>query len=190
MELIKSACRALTFSHRLEKARPKLNRVAYAWTRHPEQAEDLVQEAMYRALQKRHQLRDMEAMDAWLVRILHGLWCDQLRKTYPNVELEDLVEDWEKSPPHVHSDRELVHRVRRAVSALPVGQRTVLTLVDLEEFSYQTVAELLDVPIGTVMSRLCRARRQLKVLLADLAESELGVADPENRTERHLRRVV
>lgn len=190
MELIKSACRALTFGHRLEKARPKLYRVAYAWTRHPEQAEDLIQEVLYRALQKRHQLRDVDALDAWLVRILHGLWCDQLRRKYPHVELEDLVEDCERAPDWLHSDRELVNQVRTAVSALPMGQRTVLTLVDLEEFSYQAVAELLDVPIGTVMSRLSRARKHLKCLLADLAESELGVENPVDRSQRHLRRVI
>ena len=190
MELIKSACRVLTFGHRLERARPRLYRIAYAWTRHPELADDLTQDVLYRALQKRHQLRDIEALDAWLVRILHGCWCDLLRKRYPDAELDEVVDDPANGPDRMHSSRELVQNVRNAVSSLPVGQRTVLTLVDLEGFSYQTVAELLDLPIGTVMSRLCRARRQLKYLLADLAESELGVIDSRDKPRRHLRRVV
>ncbi len=190
MELIKTACRALTFGHRLERARPRLYRIAYAWTRHPEFADDLTQDVLYRALQKRHQLRDMEALDAWLVRILHGRWCDVLRKRYPDAELDDVVDDPANTPDRVHSNSELVQNVRNAVSSLPVGQRTVLTLVDLEGFSYQTVADLLDLPIGTVMSRLSRARRQLKHLLADLAESELGMVDAHDKPRRHLRRVV
>ncbi len=190
MELIKSACRALTFGHRLERARPRLYRIAYAWTRHPELADDLTQDVLYRALQKRHQLRDMEALDAWLVRILHCRWCDVLRKRYPDVELDEVVDDPGNAPDRIHSSRELVQSVRDAVSSLPVGQRTVLTLVDLEGFSYQTVAELLGLPIGTVMSRLSRARRQLKDLLADLAETELGAADSHDKPGRQLRRVV
>lgn len=190
MELIKSACRVLTFGHRLERARPRLYRVAYAWTRHPEFADDLTQDVLYRALQKRHQLRDMEALDAWLVRILHGRWCDALRKRYPDAELDEIIDDPAKTPDRMHSQSELVQGVRDAVSSLPVGQRSVLTLVDLEGFSYQTVAELLDLPVGTVMSRLSRGRQRLKTRLADLAESELDVDDARGSSGRHLRRVV
>jgi RNA polymerase sigma-70 factor (ECF subfamily) len=62
--------------------------------------------------------------------------------------------------------------VRDAISQLALGQRQVLTLVDLEEFSYIEVASTLNIPIGTVMSRLCRARQSLKVLLAELAPQQ------------------
>lgn len=190
MELIKSACRVLTFGRRLERARPRLYRIAYAWTRHPEFADDLTQDVLYRALQKRRQLRDLEALDAWLVRILHRRWCDVLRQQYPDAELDEVVDDPANTPERRHSSDELVQGVRNAVSSLPVGQRTVVTLVDLEGFSYQTVADLLELPIGTVMSRLCRARRRLKASLIDLAESELDVVDVGDKPRRHLRRVV
>ena len=71
-----------------------------------------------------------------------------------------------------HSQSQIVSRVWDAVAKLPVGQRQVLTLVDLEEFPYIEVAAILSIPIGTVMSRLSRARQSLKTLLNELAPQQ------------------
>ncbi|HQT25493.1 MAG TPA: sigma factor-like helix-turn-helix DNA-binding protein, partial [Burkholderiales bacterium] len=75
-----------------------------------------------------------------------------------------------------HAQSQLVSRVRNAVAKLPLGQRQVLTLVDLEEFSYAEVSAILDIPVGTVMSRLCRARSTLKILLNELAPQTAKVS--------------
>ncbi len=73
------------------------------------------------------------------------------------------------TPEDYHSQSQIVRRVRDAVAKLPIGQRQVVTLVDLAEFSYAEVGEILAIPIGTVMSRLCRARICLQLLLKEHA---------------------
>jgi len=84
------------------------------------------------------------------------------------------VADEGDSPEEKRASAELVGRVRRAVAALPLGQRQVVTLVDLEECSYSEAAEILAIPVGTVMSRLCRARQALKAVLEPVAQESLG----------------
>jgi RNA polymerase sigma-70 factor (ECF subfamily) len=83
----------------------------------------------------------------------------------------------------VHAESELIGRVRRAVATLPMGQRQVVSLVDLEELSYTEAAEALAIPIGTVMSRLCRARQALRVLLQDTPAS-VHVLNPKIRSSQ------
>ena len=87
-------------------------------------------------------------------------------------ELEDFRYSHENTPEDAHSQAQIISQVRSAASKLPLGQRQVLTLVDLEELSYIEVAEILDIPIGTVMSRLCRARHAMKTLLKELAPEQ------------------
>lgn len=86
------------------------------------------------------------------------------------------------TPEQQHAETELVARVRRAVAALPLGQRQVVTLVDLEEMSYSAAAQALDIPVGTVMSRLNRARIALRDLLQDSSAS-LHVFPSKSRSE-------
>ena len=92
-------------------------------------------------------------------------------------ELEDYRYAHEITPEAEHSQSQIVSRVRVAVAKLPTGQRQVLTLVDLEELSYIEVAAILDIPIGTVMSRLCRARLAMKTLLKELAPQQSAQID-------------
>lgn len=149
----------------LEAARPALYRTAYAWCRDAALADDLVQEATTKALERGDQLRDPARLRSWLFAILSRCWHDHLRAFHPHQDLDELADEQlagDSSPAEDVERRQTVARVRAAVARLPVGQRQVLTLVDLEEFSYAEVGEILGIPIGTVMSRLCRGRRALR----------------------------
>ena len=150
---------------RIEGHRAALYRAAHAWSHDRALADDLVQESLARALAHAGQLRDPERLRSWLFGILANCWRDHLRALRPSVDIETVEDDCysaDPTPDEAYDRRELVARVRAAVARLPVGQRQVVTLVDLEEFSYGDVAAILGVPIGTVMSRLCRARIALR----------------------------
>lgn len=146
----------------LEESRPRLYRMAFAWTHNPALADDLVQETLVKALNKANQLRKVRALDAWLFTILANTWRDYLRK-HKEIEDVDKVTLLNESTPEIeHGEQQLVEKVRTVIMGLPEGQRQVVTLVDLEEFTYVEVANILAIPIGTVMSRLCRAHNALK----------------------------
>ncbi len=156
----------------LEQRRTRLYRVAYSWCHDRTLADDLVQEALTRGLARLHQLRDPAQLDSWLFKILHNCWrdCFRCQKIFQDVdELEDYHYAHNETPEHIHSRSQVVDRVRAAVALLPIGQRQVLTLIDLEGFSYNQVAEILEIPVGTVMSRLCRGRQSLKAKLFELS---------------------
>ena len=149
----------------LEAARPALYRVAYAWCRDAALADDLVQEATTKALERGDQLRDPTRLKGWLFTILSRCWHDHLRSRHPHEDIDELADEYlagGSTPPEEAERRQTVARVRAAVARLPIGQRQVLTLIDLEEFGYAEVGEILAIPMGTVMSRLHRARRALR----------------------------
>jgi RNA polymerase sigma-70 factor (ECF subfamily) len=155
------------------RQRTRLFRLAYAWCGDRDMAEDLVQEAIARALATTSPLKEPRALEGWLMVILNNCWRDCLRKKMAGV-LED-IDDWaerleseELSPEQNLAGRQTAITVRKAIARLPLGQRQVLTLVDMEDRSYAEVAEILGVPAGTVMSRLARARAALKELLTDV----------------------
>lgn len=152
----------------IEALRPVLYRIAYAWTHDPVLADDLVQETLAKAWVRRAQLRDDTALKAWMVAIMNHCWLDHLRsrRDYDDVDdWEDKLESGSDSPEACCNREQVIACVRAAVTRLPIGQRQVLTLVDLEEFSYAEVAEILGIPVGTVMSRLSRARSGLRNML-------------------------
>ena len=102
---------------------------------------------------------------------------DHARARREHVELasiEDSVAADSPTPEEAQASAQLARRVRRAVGELPLIQRQVVTLVDLEDCSYVEVVEILEIPIGTVMSRLCRARRALRERLTPFASELLG----------------
>jgi len=144
----------------------RLYRVAYAWCHDPDLASDLVQETMQKAIKKHHQLQTEQALDAWLFRILANCWRDHCRSSQRQREttsFDDLQQVEDVTQDADDSERALViTQVRKAIAKLTLNQREVITLVDLEGMAYSEVAEILEIPIGTVMSRLCRARRQLR----------------------------
>lgn len=153
----------------IKDSRLRLYRLAFAWCHDAGLADDLAQEALTRGLSRLDQLRDSTRLMGWLFAILNRCWIDHLRGRREDVDDELLAELPSDLPgPDCHVERqETVSRVRTAIAALPLGQRQVVTLVDLEDFSYAEVAEILAIPIGTVMSRLCRARGSLKELLLE-----------------------
>lgn len=163
----------------IKASRDRLYRVAFAWCHDAALADDLAQEALTRGLSRLEQLRESAKFMSWLFAILNRCWIDHLRSRRRDVDDELLSELPSELPgPDIHAERqETVNRVRSAISALPLGQRQVVTLVDLEDFSYAEVAEVLEIPIGTVMSRLCRARDSLRELLI-----EQVVAQPHLRS--------
>lgn len=157
--------RKATLRARLEQFRPGLYRLAYAWCHEPALADDLAQEALVKALDRLHQLRDHSKLQPWLYGILANTWRDHLRALRPHDELDSLQEHelaHQFTPEHAAQQTQLSAMVRKAVGRLPLGQREVLTLVDLEDCSYAEVAQILGLPMGTVMSRLCRARANLR----------------------------
>lgn len=156
---------------RIAAARPRLYRLAYAWCHDPYLADDLAQDAMTKGLRAAHQLKDDTVLDAWLFSILNNCLRDHFRRLHPQTDIEaimDLPADG-LNPEQQHAESELVSRVRRAVAELPLGQRQVVTLIELEELSYSAAAQALGIPIGTVMSRLSRARLALRDLLLETA---------------------
>jgi len=175
MKILSFFSRGNDLQNELNLIRPRLYRLAYSWSHNAALADDLVQETMIKALKNIGQLRDPSLLNSWLFSILANCLRDHFRQ-YREMddidELEDYLYAHDQTPEEEHSQSQIVARVRSAVAKLPLGQRQVLTLVDLEELSYIEVAEILDIPIGTVMSRLCRARQALKNLLKELSPQQ------------------
>jgi RNA polymerase sigma-70 factor (ECF subfamily) len=151
--------------HALQQARARLYRVAYSWCHSAALADDLVQETLTKALRKSAQLRDPKARDAWLFTILANCYRDHFRKLREMDDVDEIEISHETTPETESSNAEIVGLVRAVIAQLPEAQRQVVTLVDLEGFSYVEVTQILDVPIGTVMSRLCRARNAMRTML-------------------------
>ena len=170
---------------RLEVLRPRLHRLARAWCHDAALADDLVQDTLTKAWTHSGQLRDEQALEGWLFSILNNVWRDHLRARREHLdvdELDELILSDAPGPEQAYASRQTAQRVRGAIARLPLGQRQVVTLVDLEECSYAEVARILEVPVGTVMSRLSRARQALKLHLMQQTD-----APADNRTR--LRRV-
>ncbi len=154
---------------RIAACRLSLFRLAMMWCHDRALADDLTQDTLAKALAASAQLRDPARLRPWLYGILANGWRDHLRARRPMDDIETVDEQWlacGDTPETALGQAQLAARVRAAIARLPVGQREVLALVDLEACSYAQVAEILALPIGTVMSRLSRARAALRELLA------------------------
>jgi len=149
---------------RLLACLPRLRRYARALTGDSASADDLVQDTVERGWSRIGQWRPDGDLRAWLFGIMHNLHIDQLRRAPPPaVELDDA--DLPQAPATAALD---MRDLERALQQLPAAQREVLLLVALEEMRYEDVAATLDIPLGTVMSRLSRARENLRRLTAGL----------------------
>ena len=158
--------------------RDTLYRGALRLTRDPAQAEDLVQDTYVRALRYQGSYQVGTNMKAWLFAIMRNLFWDRFKGGRPedvsldgdgDFALYDTLKDPSAVPEAEVLDGIAADEVVRAVEKLPELHREVVLLVDVEGFSYKDAAEVLGVPIGTVMSRLHRARRQLQRSLYDYA---------------------
>jgi RNA polymerase sigma-70 factor (ECF subfamily) len=153
------------FREALLKAIPKLRRFALSYCDTPPDADDAVQLTCERALRRWQQWAGHGALEHWLVKILVNAWRDERRsrrlRAGPTLSSLPEPEDADSDA----AERLYCEQVRGEMQRLPDGQRDVLWLVAAEGFSYQETAEALDIPIGTVMSRLCRARQALTTRL-------------------------
>jgi RNA polymerase sigma-70 factor, ECF subfamily len=139
---------------------PRLRRFGCSLSGGMETADELVQAACERALQRFHQWQPGTRLDSWLFSIMHSIWCNELKSRKVRlgrgqIDADKLADAGVES--HL-GDRLMLSKVDRIVAQLPEEQRAVLLLVCAEGYSYKEAAESLNVPIGTVMSRLARAR--------------------------------
>jgi len=191
MDLRKLFCRNNESRKLLEDSRAQLYRVAYSWCHNAALADDVVQETLIKAYKKADQLRDPKAAKSWLFSILSNCYNDHFRRNRETEDIDNVAMVDDNCPETQTRQSQIVNKVRVAVAELGEGQRQVLTLVDLEGFSYVEVSTILNIPIGTVMSRLCRARKALKdLLLSEYGESTEEVHDEQVKDrENVLRRV-
>lgn len=154
------------FSARVHELIPRLRRYARALTGDRSAADDLVQDTLERAWNKLHLWRTGSDMRAWLFTIMHNVHVNQVRGRAAGavVLLQDDAADSPVRP--TQADLLEVRDIEVALARLPVEQREVLLLIALERMSYGETAKTLGIPIGTVMSRLSRARERLRQLLA------------------------
>lgn len=145
---------------------PRLRRYARALVGDRARADDLVQDTIERAWNKFHLWRPGSDLRAWLFTVMHNVHINQIRATRDFVELDD--ESAEMAVAGAQGASLEIRDLERALVLLPVEQREVLLLVGLEDLSYAEVAEVLGIPIGTVMSRLSRAREKMRALMLGL----------------------
>mgnify|MGYP001812415417 CR=1 FL=1 len=137
-------------------------------------ADDLVQETIYKALKSADKLRDVATIDAWLYRILYNCWQDYLRVKGRNVEFVEMHDSEQADQSESYQQSQIVKRVRSSIEKLPMPLREVVTLADFSGLSYAEIADVTNVPIGTVMSRLFRARQNLKQELLEFGSDNLS----------------
>lgn len=143
---------------------PRLRRYARALAGDQHAADDLVQDTLERAINKHHLWRPGSDLRAWLFAIMHNVFVNQLRARAAHPEAA-LDEDDLPAVPSVQGERLEIRDLEGALALLPPEQREIVLLVGLEQLSYAEVAKALDIPIGTVMSRLFRGRERLRALL-------------------------
>jgi RNA polymerase sigma-70 factor (ECF subfamily) len=168
---------------RLETYLPRLYRYAYSLARNEDVAKDLVQQCALRALAARSVPEDESAFRAWLFVILRNAHIDRLRRERPTVDLDDPALDELPHGEYWDGDERLINvmNVRQAISRLSDTHREIVGLVDMGGLSYAEAAQVLNVPVGTVMSRISRARARL---LALIAESNVQSLAPQRRGRR------
>ena len=146
---------------RIVESRDKLYQIALLWCGDKMLADDIVQETITIAMKNYTQLREEDKLFGWVCSIMKNNMYRQIRKQKKHENADDHLPCNNMGPFGKCRESDIVTRVRQAVAALPLEQRQIISLVDLGELSYCDVSQVLDIPIGTVMSRLHRARKSL-----------------------------
>jgi RNA polymerase sigma-70 factor (ECF subfamily) len=160
----------LSFEDGLSQLLPRLRRFAHGLSRSPADADDLTQMTIERALRSRDQWQEGTRLDSWTYRIMRNLWIDTVRSRQRKEKLEAPPEEAETvgiDPGEQIAASIDLQRVMRAMEQLPDEQREVVALILIEGFGYREAAEMLDLPIGTVSSRLVRGRTALLDMLGE-----------------------
>jgi RNA polymerase sigma-70 factor (ECF subfamily) len=166
---------------RIEAEIPRLRRYARALTRDVGAADDLVQDCLVRALDKLHLWQEGTDLRAWLFTILHNQYVNRVRRAVREGIAVGLSESEPLLTRAPHQGKRLELRdLERAIAKLPEEQRAVVLLVGLEGMRYEDVAAVLNVPVGTVRSRLSRGREALRRLVGLIPDphAEVVMADP------------
>jgi RNA polymerase sigma-70 factor (ECF subfamily) len=168
---------------------PRLWAFALRITGDKHDAEDLVQLACVRALERAHQFQPDSSLLSWMFSIVHSTWVNELRSRRVRGRSRS---DWDQDLLETVSDPEAAtpetslmhHQILSAVNDLPEAQREVMLLVAIEQFSYKEAAAILNVPMGTVMSRLYRAREAIGALFKPAEKKYLLRPRHESDTSR------
>jgi len=175
---------AAEFEHLMRGHVPTLYRYAYRWTRDVDQAEDLVQDALTRLYQEMPQLREIELLRPWAARVMYRIFVDTLRRArrspvsfvgrsgstgalLDDGDEEDEAADASWDPVALTEQALQRERIAGAWARLHPQHRAVLSLHEIEGYSLDEVATIIEVPLGTAKSRLSRARKHLRALLTN-----------------------
>ena len=164
---------------------PRLRRFAYGLAGNISDADDLLQEACSRAIGNLSSWEPNTRLDSWMYRIINNIWLDSKRhqgvRQRNARDLEDYMSQQVDEAKQIE-DRMTLAAVRSAIDQLPEDQRIVLVMVCLEHMPYKEVAATLDLPIGTVMSRLSRGRKNLHRLISSQGDAEAADSGRMNPT--------
>ena len=153
----------------LERLIPRLRRYAHALARPPVMPDDLIQDTLERAWSHRRRWQRGTDLRAWLFTILHNVFISEMRRIASrdalSVPSADPSDDADLRSTGLDDQPGLMLDIERALAALPEDQRAVVLLVGLEDLRYRQAAEILGIPVGTVMSRLARGRMRLRELM-------------------------
>lgn len=160
----------IRFSHPIVKEIPGLRRYARALLGgHKENADDLVQDTLERAYVKWNLFRVGSELRPWLFSIMHNIFINDIQRSKNRASTSSIDDALDVSTPAPQENHVQAREILGAVGRLAPELRDVLVLVSVEEFSYADAAKILNVPVGTVMSRMFRARSQLRVLMGEAA---------------------
>jgi RNA polymerase sigma factor (sigma-70 family) len=159
-----------SFEDQLGALIPQLRRFAHALSRDAADADDLTQSTIERALRSKAQWQTGTRLDSWAFRIMRNLWIDTARARSRKARMEappEAAESVGEDPRHAMDAALDLKRMMAAMERLPVEQREVVALILIEGFGYRDVCEMLDLPMGTVSSRLVRGRTRLLAMVGE-----------------------